>query len=91
MLLLGLLLISANEPVKILLVSPGGKISENMIKISAMLKALPVMTRVVLIPAAIPRLFGETEFIIAARLGELNIPIPLPIKDKGRTNSENET
>lgn len=81
------LVISANEPEKILPVSSGGKIIENTINTSAILKALPVITSVVLIPAAIPRLFGETEFIIAARLGELKIPIPLPIKDRGKTNS----
>lgn len=85
------LLILLKEPENILPVSSGGKIDENTINISAMLNALPVITRVVLIPAAIPRLLAETEFIIAARFGELNSPIPPPIKDKGIMRSINET
>jgi hypothetical protein len=46
-----------NEPEKISLVSSVGNIIENIKNTNATLKALPVITSVVLIPAAIPLLF----------------------------------
>lgn len=54
---------------------------------SPILNALPVMTIIVLIPAATPLLNDGTELMIIALLGEANIPIPAPTSTSGNTNS----
>ena len=54
---------------------------------SPILNALPVMTIIVLIPAATPLLNDGTELIIVALLGEANIPILTPTSTSGNTNS----
>ena len=75
--------VSSNVPAKMLFACSGGNVTENIRKTSATLNALPVITNVVLVPAAIPRLFWGTEFIIAVRFGDVNIPIPAPIRVSG--------
>ena len=69
--------------------SEGSK-AENIKKTNPILNALPVMTSVVLIPAATPLLFGGTEFIMVARLGDVNIPIPAPMSASGSIASTYE-
>jgi hypothetical protein len=49
--------VSSNVPAKMLFACSGGNVTENIRKTIATLNALPVITNVVLVPAAIPRLF----------------------------------
>lgn len=65
------------------LTDSAGSKAENIKKTNPILNALPVITSVVLIPAATPLLFGGTEFIMVARLGDANIPIPAPMSASG--------
>ena len=69
--------------------SEGSK-AENIKKTNPMLNALPVITNVVLIPAAIPLRLGGTEFIMVALLGDVNIPIPAPMSASGSMASTYE-
>ena len=50
------------------------------------LVVLPRVTRVVVIPDAIPLRCAGTEFITAVLLGAANIPMPAPIKTRGVSN-----
>ncbi len=76
-----------NDTVKILWASCRGMYWVKIKNTSPILNALPVITIIVLIPAATPLLNGGTEFIMVALLGEANIPIPAPIKINGNANS----
>lgn len=71
------------EPEKMSPIDSDGNRAENIKKTNPMLNALPVITKVVLIPAATPLLFGGTEFIMVALLGDVNIPIPAPMSASG--------
>ena len=55
------------------------------------LNVLPVRTKVVLVPAAIPLLLAGTELIISALFGEAKMPIPAPINERGNKVSLNDT
>ena len=48
----------------------------------------PVFWSIIRAPAAIPRRFGGTVPIIAAVLGELNIPEPIPTSPSQRAVSQ---
>jgi hypothetical protein len=78
---------SPNDPVKMCCVSCNGIIWVKTKNTRPILKALPVITIVVLIPAATPLLWGGTELIVVALLGEANIPIPDPNKTSGKRDS----
>jgi hypothetical protein len=67
-----------------------GNRAENIKNTNPILNALPVITKVVLIPAATPLLFGDTEFMMVALLGDVNIPIPAPINASGNIASAYE-
>ena len=75
------------EPEKMTSTASDGNKVENIKKTNPILNALPVITNVVLIPAATPLLLGGTEFIMVALLGDANIPIPAPTSAKGRIAS----
>ena len=59
-----------------------------MVKNIAILAVKAVLVKVYIIPEATPLSSDFTEFIIAAALGDANIPIPIPIKSTGKANSK---
>ena len=77
-----LLLIDVYEPTKILCTWYNGMNWTKIKKTIPILKELPDMTSMVLIPAATPLLNGGTELMIDALLGDANIPIPAPTSNK---------
>ncbi len=56
-------------------------------KATARLRVEPRLTRVVLIPEAMPLSSGGTEFIIEALFGAAKMPIPLPTNIRGTASS----
>lgn len=78
---------ASNDPVKMLWAASNGITWVNTKNTKPILKALPVITNVVLMPAATPRLCDGTELMIVALLGEANIPIPAPTNTSGIMDS----
>src|ERR1022692_675642 len=56
-----------------------------------MLKLIPATSRVVLVPDAIPLASAGTEFMIDARLGDWNRPIPAPTNERGSASCQKVT
>src|SRR5579875_989214 len=62
-----------------------GVVSAMTLKAIPMLNVFPVLTRVVLMPEAMPLLLGGAEFIMEDLFGDANTPIPAPMRTSGRS------